>query len=210
MRFFYKITIIFCLIFFTGASLNFAASAPNNAKPNTQNNAANSAKNPIQTQGKPIPKELKEGEHSVKLGDTMEKHLKFFGRPRVILNNGESYTWRSWINLYSPELVIKLKPSKVIWQIIADHLPMIKTPEGIGFGNTKEEIEQVYGKSKGYVAPNGDLVMAYGGDPVRDPFMRFRLSGEKEKRVIYMIIGHYNIDVKQPPKKKGKKGKKRK
>ena len=155
----------------------------------------------VVTQGKPIPTELREGAFAVKLGDTIEKSLKFFGQPRVILANGESYTWRSRIDLNSPELVIKLKPSKVIWTIVADHLPMIKTPDGIGFGSTKEEIEAVYGKSKGYVTPNGDVIVSYGGDPIHSPFMRFRLTGDKEKRVTYMIIGHYDVD------KKGKSGK---
>lgn len=187
MKKFIQLNIIFCIIFFMSVSSIFAASAKNKAKNVTP-----------QTQGKPIPKELKEGDFAIKLGDKIDSSLKFFGPPRVLLNNGESYTWRSRVNLYSPELVIKLKPSKVIWTIIADHLPMIKTPEGIGFGSTKEEIENVYGKSKGYTTPGGDLIMSYGGDPVRDPFMRFRLTGEKEKRVIYMIIGHYNVDVKKP------------
>ena len=183
---------VLCVIFFIGASLTLAAPAKNNAK--------NTAKNvPVVTQGKPIPSELKEGDFSIKLGDPMdEKYLKFFGKPRLILNNGESYTWRSRLNLYSPELVIKLKPSKVIWTIIADHLPMIKTPDGIGFGSTREEIEAVYGKAKDYTSPGGDIVLSYGGDPIRDPFMRFRLTGAKEKRVTYMIIGHYNVDVKKP------------
>lgn len=199
-----KILALFVFLFvFLNALTVFAAPAQTNAKTNakTEKNEA-----PLETQGKPIPSELKEREFSVKLGDTIEKSLKWFGQPRIILSNGESYTWRSWINLNSPELVIKLKPSKVIWTIIADHLPMIKTPEGIGFGNTKEEIEAVYGKSKGYIAPNGDIIVSYGGDPVKDPFMRFRLSGKKEKRVIYMVIGNYNVDVKKP-KTKGKKKK---
>ena len=193
MKKFLGLSIIFSLIFFTNLTFIFAAPAKNNAK-----------NMPAQTQGKPIPTELKEGAFSIKLGDKIEPSLKFFGQPKIILNNGESYTWRSRINLYSPELVIKLKPSKVIWTIIADHLPMIKTPEGIGFGSTKEEIENIYGKSKGYITPNGDLIMSYGGDPTRSLFMRFRLTGEKEKekRVIYMILGYYDVDVKQP---KGKK-----
>lgn len=184
--------LFFCIIFFTGLSLTFAAPSNNNAK-----NKGNVA--PVATQGKPIPSELKEGDFSIKLGDPMgEKYLKFFGQPRLILNNGESYTWRSRLNLYSPELVIKLKPSKVIWTIIADHLPMIKTPDGIGFGSTQEEIEAIYGKAKGYTSPGGDVILSYGGDPIRDPFMRFRLTGAKVKRVTYMIIGHYNVDVKKP------------
>lgn len=191
MKKFCGLSIIFCLVFFT--NLNFIFAAP--AKTNAQNT-------PVKTQGKPIPTELKEGDFSIKLGDKIEPSLKFFGQPKIVLNNGESYTWRSRINLYSPELVIKLKPSKVIWQIIADHLPMIKTPEGIGFGSTQEEIENIYGKSKGYITPNGDLIMSYGGDPVRSLFIRFRLTGEKEKRVTYMILGYYDVDVKKP---KGKK-----
>ncbi len=191
-----KKTLILFIITMIIASVVSAAPAKNNAKKQQGN---------VVTQGKPIPKELKEGEFAVKLGDTIEKSLKFFGQPRVILANGESYTWRSRIDLNSPELVIKLKPSKVIWTIIADHLPMIKTPEGIGFGSTKEEIEAVYGKSKGYITPNGDIIVSYGGDPIHAPFMRFRLTGDKEKRVTYMIIGHYDVDKKVKGKKKGKK-----
>ena len=188
--------IVVCMVFLAAFSTVAAAPAKNNAKkPQSQ----------IVTQGKPIPSELREGAFSVKLGDTIEKSLKFFGQPRVILANGESYTWRSRINLNSPELVIKLKPSKVIWTIVADHLPMIKTPEGIGFGSTKEEIEAVYGKSKGYVTPGGDIIVSYGGDPIHSPFMRFRLTGDKVKRVTYMIIGHYDVDKKGKGGKKGKR-----
>ena len=186
-----KIVVLFMVMI---ALISTASAAP--AKKGAQKQQGN-----VVTQGKPIPVELREGTFAVKLGDTIEKSLKFFGQPRVILANGESYTWRSRIDLNSPELVIKLKPSKVIWTIVADHLPMIKTPDGIGFGSTKEEIEAVYGKSKGYVTPNGDVIVSYGGDPIHSPFMRFRLTGDKEKRVTYMIIGHYDVD------KKGKSGK---
>jgi len=186
-----KIVVLFMVMI---ALISTASAAPaKKGAPKQQGN--------VVTQGKPIPVELREGTFAVKLGDTIEKSLKFFGQPRVILANGESYTWRSRIDLNSPELVIKLKPSKVIWTIVADHLPMIKTPDGIGFGSTKEEIEAVYGKSKGYVTPNGDVIVSYGGDPIHSPFMRFRLTGDKEKRVTYMIIGHYDVD------KKGKSGK---
>lgn len=156
----------------------------------------------------PIPGELKEGETSIKLGGPMEDMLKFFGPPTRIAANGENYCWRDLINLYGPELIIKAKHGKTVWCIVVDRVPMVRTPEGIGVGSKKEEIEAQYGEGKGYTDLNGDIILSYGGEKAQDPFLRFRLSGKKEKTVSYMILG--NPGVGASDKGKNAKGKKKK
>ena len=142
----------------------------------------------------PIPGELREGSTPVKLGDPIEKVLGFFGRPTRIAANGENYCWRDWLNLYGAELIIKTKfGNKTMWCIVVDRVPMVRTPEGIGIGSSKEEIEAVYGEGKSYVSTNGDIVLSYGGEKARDPFLRFRLSGKKKKATVYMILGNPGI-----------------
>ena len=163
----------------------------------------------------PIPGELKEDATSIKLGDPIENALKFFGPPTVITANGENYCWRNRINLIGPELIIKTKYGKNIWSIVVDKLPMVRTPEGIGIGSKQEEIEAKYGKGKGYTDVNGDIIIGYGEENAKDPFMRFRLSGRKEKTVVYMVIGNPDVgasssSAKDKKGKKGKKGKKKK
>lgn len=151
----------------------------------------------------PIPGELREGSTPVKLGDPIEKVLGFFGRPTRIAANGENYCWRDWLNLYGAELLIKTKYGpKLMWCIAVDRVPMVRTPEGIGVGSTKEEIEAVYGEGKGYTAANGDIVLSYGGEKAKDPFLRFRLSGKKKKTVVYMILGNPGIGAPAKGQKK--------
>ena len=155
----------------------------------------------------PIPGELQENGTPVKIGDPMENALKFFGPPTRIAANGENYVWRNWLNWTGAELIIKAKYGKTIWSIVVDRLPMVRTPEGIGFGSKQEEIEAKYGKGKGYTDYNGDIVLSYGGETATDPFMRFRLSGKKEKTVVYMVIGNpaAGSSAKAPGKGKKKK-----
>ena len=138
----------------------------------------------------PIPGELQENGTPIKLGDPIDKVLGFFGRPTRIAANGENYCWRDWLNLYGAELIIKTKAGKKMWCIVVDRVPMVRTPEGIGIGSTKEAIEAQYGAAKGYTATNGDIIMSYGGAKATAPFLRFRLSGRKEKTVVYMVLGN--------------------
>ena len=150
----------------------------------------------------PIPTELQEDGTPIKLGDPIENVLGFFGRPTRIAANGENYCWRDWLNLYGAELIIKTRFGKTMWCIVVDRVPMVRTPEGIGIGSTKEAIEETYGEAKGYTATNGDIIMSYGGRKATDPFLRFRLSGKKEKTVVYMILGNPGAGTSGKGKKK--------
>ena len=150
-----------------------------------------------------LPKELKENGTSIKLGDPIEKVLGFFGPPTRIAANGENYCWRDWYNMKGPELIIKTRYGKNMWAIVVDRVPMVRTPEGIGVGSTKEEIVAQYGETKdGYTDVNGDIVMSYGGKKAEDLFLRFRLSGKKEKRVVYMILGNPGVKASSGGRKK--------
>lgn len=150
-----------------------------------------------------IPQELQEKGTPIKLGEPIEKVLGFFGPPTRIAANGENYCWRDWYNMKGPELIIKTKYGKNMWAIAVDRVPMVRTPEGIGVGSTKEEIVAQYGETKdGYTDFNGDLIMSYGGKKATDLFLRFRLSGKKEKRVVYMILGNPGIKASSGGKKK--------
>ena len=153
-----------------------------------------------------MPREVQEKGHPVKLGDEVKNHLSFFTWPMRITPDGLNYCWRDRKNYTSPELILRTKKGKnAIWCIEIDRIPGITTPEGIGIGSTKEAIEVQYGKSQGYTDVNGDLIMAYGGRNRKDYYMRFRLSGRKEKTVVYMTIGDPSVGEPQSKMKTKKK-----
>ena len=145
---------------------------------------------PLLCTAAPMPREVQEQGHSVKLGDEVKNHLQFFTWPMRITPDGFNYCWRSYKNYTSPEFILRTKKdNKVVWCIEVDRIPGITTPQGIGIGSTMEAIEEQYGKASTYIARNGDLIMAYGGRNKSDYYMRFRLRGRKAKTVVYMTIG---------------------
>lgn len=145
----------------------------------------------------PQPQEFHRGSNIMRLGDPLDDVLKFLGRPILIAADGENYCWRDRIDLYSPELIVKAtKGKKKIFAVVVDKLPGITTPEGIGIGATREQVEEQYGKvPHEYIDHNRDVVLCYGGGTakkkgriVQKPYFRLRLD-PKTKKVRYMVIG---------------------
>ncbi len=132
-----------------------------------------------------LPEELRVPKGAIKLGETVDTAIAKMGQPVRIVNN-ENYCWRSRINLYGPELVIRTLPNKEIYGFYVRKWSPAKTPEGIGVGSTKEAVKAVYGK--GLEFKRKDIMLSYGSSVPGERYLRFGISA-KTNKVEYFWMG---------------------
>ncbi len=133
----------------------------------------------------PIPKELNIPQGVIKIGDPVDTVIAKLGQPVRIANN-ENYCWRSRIDLYGPELVVRTLPDKKIHGFYVRKWERGKTPEGIGVGSTKEAVKAVYGEGREY--RRKDILLSYGGSAPGEAYLRFGIS-QKTNKVLYFWLG---------------------
>lgn len=133
-----------------------------------------------------IPSELRIPQGVLRIGDPVDNAIAMLGQPVYIALN-QNYCWRSKIDLYGPELVVKALPdNKQIFGFYVRKWARGTTPEGIGVGSTKEAVVAMYGKGKEY--RRKDIILSYGGDKPGARYLRFGIS-PKTNKVLYFWLG---------------------
>ena len=133
-----------------------------------------------------IPTELRVPKGVIHIGDSIEDAIALLDRP-IYVSANQNYCWRSRIDLYGPEIVVKTMPdTKKIFGFYVRKWPAATTPEGIGVGSTKDAVIAQYGQGREY--RRKDIMLSYGGGKPGARYLRFGIS-TKTNKVLYFWMG---------------------